>query len=446
MMNNPQCILPPTRRFQRIAADLEKLPCELHEDVLVELEFESIIRLSKYAGPRLTWSIENSPSAWGKFFRGGYAAELRKFLLVTDQIKALCLKPPKEKREKRPVFDSKAWSFLYYRNADWASPERRTYVFDEQHSFWTRKCFWYGNWAGNTAIPLATQNRLVDFDIVAQHWRTELLKIVSKATQRSFKHHYDVFIAPWITKLEDVHGTLRVSVLRRTSDLMLSIDNLATFIDVYQDLRRMRAAALAGELRRLADLYDAHPYRLKMPFAPQSPRKNEKHVPNHMRYQADLLVKQPSSTPWIHGARAHYAFAYPFPCLVPYNCCISLFDAVLHKHDLSEPIFSPDIAGKCKFLVKEKPEWVEMVIKIVPECEIPIPQGDYDKAKPFRKRQFEEGRSTAYVPHEAVHLEWLEVFMVVVAWMEKEFPDLSTEAKGQNDSYDTLLMEKLGIS
>jgi hypothetical protein len=40
------------QRFERIAHDLEKLPCELHGAVLVELDFEQLIRLVKCAGPR----------------------------------------------------------------------------------------------------------------------------------------------------------------------------------------------------------------------------------------------------------------------------------------------------------------------------------------------------------------------------------------------------------
>ena len=58
-----------TKRFQRIAQDLEKLPCELHGDILNDLEFSQLIRLSSCAGPRLTWSLENSISAWGDHFR-----------------------------------------------------------------------------------------------------------------------------------------------------------------------------------------------------------------------------------------------------------------------------------------------------------------------------------------------------------------------------------------
>jgi hypothetical protein len=60
---------PPSTRFKRIARDLEKLPCELHEGVLAELEFGQLIRVSISAGPRLQWSLENSPALWSKYFR-----------------------------------------------------------------------------------------------------------------------------------------------------------------------------------------------------------------------------------------------------------------------------------------------------------------------------------------------------------------------------------------
>jgi hypothetical protein len=119
----------PSGRFKRIAEDLEKLPCELHEGVLVDLEFEQLIRLSLYAGPGLLLSLENSPSTWGKFFRGGMG-EWQILLALTDQARKWCFKTLKSKDGRPGIFryPSGTLAFVHYRSLDWnpyyASPAR----------------------------------------------------------------------------------------------------------------------------------------------------------------------------------------------------------------------------------------------------------------------------------------------------------------------------------
>jgi hypothetical protein len=112
-------------RFERIAGSLEKLPCELHDDVLKDLEFEQLIRLSAFAGPRLLWSLENSLSPWAKYFHGSSIQQLQTFLGITDEVKKYCFQLPKSKKIDRVRHDT--WPpgdlmFLRNRGSDWSSP------------------------------------------------------------------------------------------------------------------------------------------------------------------------------------------------------------------------------------------------------------------------------------------------------------------------------------
>jgi hypothetical protein len=77
-------------RFRRIARDLEKLPCELHDGVLADLEFEQLIRLTSCAGARLTWSLENSLAHWGRLFREGNFEGWQKLLSASDKLRLFC--------------------------------------------------------------------------------------------------------------------------------------------------------------------------------------------------------------------------------------------------------------------------------------------------------------------------------------------------------------------
>jgi len=78
-------------RMKRIARELEKLPCELHEGVLVHLELEQLVRLSKFAGPRMVWSLENNQFSMGLFLRGGNWTQWHQLLQLTGEVRKRCL-------------------------------------------------------------------------------------------------------------------------------------------------------------------------------------------------------------------------------------------------------------------------------------------------------------------------------------------------------------------
>lgn len=109
----------------------------------------------------------------------------------------------------------------------------------------------------------------------------------------------------------------------RTEKSDLSLDELVVFLEAMKAIRLAESETLAGELNRLADMYDAHPTRLKMPFAPQTPRPNKKHVPNRLRIDARKLIKWGTSSGW-KMEPFKYRFIYNSPALVPYDWCKQL--------------------------------------------------------------------------------------------------------------------------
>jgi hypothetical protein len=72
-MSRFKIIAPIMSRFKSIAPNLEKLPVELHHGILVDLEFQYLVRLSQHAVPRLSSSLEDNLAPWDVFFRNGNA-------------------------------------------------------------------------------------------------------------------------------------------------------------------------------------------------------------------------------------------------------------------------------------------------------------------------------------------------------------------------------------
>jgi hypothetical protein len=114
--------MPKSMRFMCIAQDLQKLPCELHDAVLKDLEFEQLLRLSQTAGPHLTWSLENSLSLWSLYLRQGNIHGLCSLLEITDLVRKYCFKPPKSKESALSclhIWPPRQLRFLLYRGSDW---------------------------------------------------------------------------------------------------------------------------------------------------------------------------------------------------------------------------------------------------------------------------------------------------------------------------------------
>jgi hypothetical protein len=358
---------------------------ELHESVLVDLDFQQLIRLSETAGPRLLWSLESSLSPWGIFFREGKTPVLRDHLSVTRQVKGFCFKLPKTKDSQPHIFEYGLLSFLQYRSTDWET----------------------------------SRLGLVDHTTLCRQWVSALNQLVIHRTWSAFHENYSRLIEPWVPQLQgtttfDKLASLTNSVQWKTSPL--NINELAEFIETYQNLRLIRAQGLAKELSQLADLYDAHPTRLKEPFAPQTRRRNVNHVPANLRSEARKMVKRVAHTWWGDGEIYQSRFAHDFPALVPYDWSVHLFSQVYQKYISQQPDHPQEIVEKCRYVLEESPRWMQdlsggelgTLIATVPGA----------TAQPKK-----QSRPGTYCPHTEQDLVSLVTFAEIVPWMELEYPD-----------------------
>ncbi|KAF2827815.1 hypothetical protein CC86DRAFT_369048 [Ophiobolus disseminans] len=399
--------------FKRIARDLEKLPCELHESVLVELEFSQLIRLSQNAGPRLQWSLENSLSSWGVYFKGGSMTELQRLLLITDRVKKLCFRLPKTKDDRPHVFEDGSLSFLQRRNTDWSL---------------------------STACYPHTQRLIRDYEALFIHWLASLNHLVIDATWNTFHHGYHKYIKPWSPKVDGAAEVFELVPhlgklvpnsysLEHEMRMAFSIDDLASFIDAFQKLRLIRAEALAAELCRLADIYSALPALVKTPFAPQTPSPNKKHIPDNLRFDAQKLIKRAINGRWTDKELSRYRFRFPFTALVPFDWTTTLFNKVWKDDAAAIP---EDIMAKYRMVIEEAPLWVTNMsasmrsqLKSMTELE----QRALGAALPLCKPIFKEV-GEAYMPHPE-QVKWLEAFAEIVALMQENYPsvvdDINTE-------------------
>jgi hypothetical protein len=141
-----------------------------------------------------------------------------------------------------------------------------------------------------------------------------------------------------------------------------SIEELMDFMDVYQRIRVIRSESLAGELYCLADLYEAHPTRLTMPYAPQTCRLNTDHVPTNMRHEAQKPVRRANYTWWGSKEIYRYRFEFTFPALVPYGWTVQLFRRVMHTHVRSDSVHPEEIIEMSKIVLGSVPRWVPNVL------------------------------------------------------------------------------------
>ncbi|KAF4308302.1 hypothetical protein GTA08_BOTSDO04277 [Botryosphaeria dothidea] len=417
--------MPKGGRFGRMARDLEKLPCELIEPVLADLGLEQVIRMSKYGGPRVIWSIEYSPT-WKEYFRDGRAQVLRRLLAVTDQVETFCFRQNNCNRHYAGS-PGEELSFLSSLSRSWTHSNYPAISQDNLQAIWLHKL--------SVLLARTTETIYKDSDCF------KLLKPYLSAADLHALIEIGYKIIVFSKDIEITFLTYnhyRHSVKHDLSRA-LPADELSTFVALHQRARRARGLAMAAELRRLAALSEAHPTRVKEPWAPQTRRVNEEHVPRQLRAEARKLER---SLPAGNKKRAcSYRFVWAFPALVPYDWCLRLFTQVLEKSGMPGGVYAPEIEEKvvkvldglaCVYgrdgtrLDGEKTSSVRLRTAGTPWSV--QPEGKNDGKAKFETERI--GRD--YDPHADVELEWLETFVEVVAWMEKEFPEDVKEVRGSD--------------
>jgi hypothetical protein len=219
--------------------------------------------------------------------------------------------------------------------------------------------------------------QLVDAASLSRHWLSWLNKLAINATWKTLHADYSRLVEPWIAQLDgaaNIFGkvpfvgqivTSNQSGLSLTEAKrnVLSIEELSNFINLYQQLRVVRAEALAHELYHLADIYEAHSFRLKSLLTLQAPRQNTEHIPASIRCEARRIVKRASNTWWKYKETYRYRFSYPFPVLVPYDWTIQLFCKVLQNGLLSKSLYPGAIVRSCTEVLQAILAWTPDILR-----------------------------------------------------------------------------------
>lgn len=368
---------------------------------------------SSFAG-----SLENSLAPWGPLFR--QSEQLRTLLELSDFVKKYCFKNPKHK-------DAELWdddSFQYAVNRG------RLFFLSYQGS----------DWASNNQSEQFRVNGVVDSGLLLHHWLQELNQIVLVTTWHPLHGDFLRLIEPWKDEIPGTQAIFAKVPRLGVSDVVLqgnhsieeaersafSIQELAQFIGVYQDLRVTRAEAFAAELRGLADLYEAHPTRLKMPFAPQTHRPNHQHIPNKMRQEARIMEKRAKTTWWGYKEIFAYRFAYSFPALVVYDWTVELFRTVMQKHVCLGSKHLEAIVEKTKPVLDGIPRWAPCLSGHLQNDQSASVSGAMN---PLDTKPHGDSARNEYHPRPDGELKWLASFVEVIAWMEAEFPDILQDVR-----------------
>ncbi|GME37787.1 hypothetical protein GTA08_BOTSDO04277 [Neofusicoccum parvum] len=404
-------------RFSRIARDLAGLPVELIEPVIATLSVDAVARLALHDTPRtgVTWAIEHSPT-WAPWF-AHRAAALAALVAVSDALSDLRLraKTPKEHdlAEFVRVHTPNRWGFYYTPPAN--DPD----------------------WGVNMGFLYADAGTLrragvADGEVLVESWAKACREVVRPVAQNAARDAAE--LARFLAAPEDAAAFLElVDALSCPVDASpaVKVEDVARFVELHHRACEARAVALARQLRRLAELYERHPTRVKQPFAPQTRRVNEEHVPRKMRTDARKLEQWHPLIFWRRPSR--YRFIQAFPNLVPYDWCLRLFVRVLDEHPLprerEKTVYPSNLVATIQEAIGGLPYFYDRSGGTMDQTlveSLRMPPADDGKAVFLTMRV-----SNNYLPYADAELKWLEAFIESVAWMEQRFSEFVHEVRGK---------------
>ncbi|XP_014561758.1 hypothetical protein COCVIDRAFT_86028 [Bipolaris victoriae FI3] len=389
-----------TTKYQRISKNLESLPCELHEDILIHLQFHQLIRLSSCAGPRLTWSLQHSLSPWNHHFTSPASiTSLQELLAITDTVAKHGFPPSRKCIDATRIYEERNLRFLAYKASEWSSK-----------------------------YSLVQVRNLQTSEALVKHWLSQLSRMVTCVLSP---------IVPDDASFPQLPASFPTPA------------SLAEFLASYQRAREANAEVLAEQLEQLALLYEAHPTCFKMPFDPRSSAPstlNTAHIPSTMRSQARRIVNVARAGKW----RRHRGFLHRFvwPGLVPYECCVRLFNGVVLRMGLldgKKVEVEGELMEECKRVIEGRPVWARGVRKgkevegnsegdAIEESSIMMGRQNLGAdATPIRIQVcFEDAKEDVgkvlVVPRAEVELQWLERFAQVTASLEQAYHGLAKDS------------------
>lgn len=409
-------------RFARIARDLEKLPAELIEPVLADLEYGQIIRVSQFGGPRVTWAIENSP-AWPRLFRGKLAV-LQQLDDLTNEISTLCYATGGFKN-----------SLMYY---------QLSFLRNQKHNFRSK---YPTDWASQWAMIVRGKLRSVAQDLYPNFAETAyfLFPADHHPLLNASETEEAEFFIDTAFKLYSIH-------VDEWPNSIPPLPVMARWIALYKRIRHARIAAQAAELDRLVALHERHADRVKQPWAPQTRRPNPDHVVAGLRREAARLKRRNVDGRIWHGRElSGYRFRPAFAALVPYDWCLRLFCEVLKRHPVPEEEGLAEGRGEGESVYPQKvAEMMQEVLEGLPSFYHVYGEKMLDPSRPETLRTARtpwsvsepaDGREGRFLtkkargknpfPHSDNEIRWLETFVEVILWMEERFPSLVNEVRGE---------------
>lgn len=397
-----------------LARDLENLPVELIEEVIKEVNFEQAIRLSSWAGPQLQHAFATSPSWRQCFGTEEDRSTWQRYLQLTDRLNVLCFDTRR---------DPRAWFKESMPYGGWRSGQEQSKHRDI--SFLQR---------GSSSL-------IDDTSRLRSRWQDALRAVLNNGLQ---------FLDDPSFRNLDLHLSGRLISLREdSSDHKVFVeDDIESGIRLCQSALSARKSSLAGELRRLASLYEAHPGLLKVPYASQNSMPSARHVPQQLRYRASKLEKAPLSF-WTNGGGRSY-FHNEFLPLVPFDWTLRFLVTVLESEQAS-------IDDKTQHVVEGLAYYFLRGVE---------PRGRQDirtagtpwSAPLYRQQQlrFLAGRegpkwfrdTAALIAHRSEELSWVEAFVEVISGLIERFPHAVVIAQDGETRSDTTVkeLEKLEIA
>lgn len=432
------------RRVLKIADEIARLPIDLHDSILQQLRFTDVVYLSLAAaafpvllasiqhGPAWRWLLEDSlediQDIWNTLDGFSWVLSGRSWLISPLDHQGLSLL----RNLKITSAEAKAIFTRIEDMEEFASLELssgKTMVLHLQKVLLARLQISFGHywpprenyrdmsaitWADRRGIamfiPEPARQAIINGDSLPESWHST---------------------EPWQELLTNAPNDETISqcaaALPKYFATMEGALSMAPVI--HRSLVSLRAAQ-NSELLRMKDLYNAHPTLLKKPLAPQSPRKNHRHILQNLKRDAKHALARPfclcdgqETRPSVHAG--WYRFRNQLPLMVPYDWCMSLFDLIVKRlgpgdseEERIKGAFPAAILTHLQTAQRGLPYLYEHSDS---NQEAPRPRV-ISRAPGDVCYRLDSGDISG-CPRPVAEMEWLESFLVCVSWMAGAFPE-----------------------
>lgn len=216
-----------------------------------------------------------------------------------------------------------------------------------------------------------------------------------------------------------------------------SFDEILTVLPVLRQALDMINLAQSTELEAMADLHQRYSETLKEPRAPNTPRRNSKHIIKQLRLEAAQARERPAfishrthAEPDLSIAPAtvlvgNYRFRHPHLPLIPYNWCIHLFSSINERYPIqnatNDSPYPPALLSQLQVAL----EGFEYTHSHGSGRDSPrTPRISTDGSYYLLHLSMMYG-----CPRPSAEIRWLAAFAECVSWMAKAFPQKAAISK-----------------